>query len=104
MVYSLAARGIHRAATDEVERVALGQFDAGTATRQSAGIGACAGDGLAALIGVAIVYNLSYINYNVDRYSEKRTALVSCLLSFRFSGVHAARTVQAECNGTCSNC
>ena len=46
-VGSLAARGIHRAATDEVERVALGQFDAGTATRQSAGIGACAGDGLA---------------------------------------------------------
>jgi len=42
-------------------------------------------------------------NYNVDRYSEKRTALALCLLSYRFSGVYAARTVQAECNGTCSN-
>ena len=31
------------------------------------------------------------INYNVDRYCEKRTALVSCLLSYRFSGVHAAK-------------
>ena len=28
----------------------------------------------------------------------------TCLLSYRFSGVYAARTVQAECNGTCSNC
>jgi hypothetical protein len=43
----LAARGIHRAAADEVERVALRQFNADTGARLSAGIGACAGQRLA---------------------------------------------------------
>ena len=42
-VGSIAARGIHRTAADEAERVALGQFDTGTATRGSAGIGSRAG-------------------------------------------------------------
>ena len=31
------------------------------------------------------------INYNVDRYCERRTALALCLLSYRFSGVYAAK-------------
>ena len=31
------------------------------------------------------------INYNVDRYCEGRTALAPCLLSYRFSGVYAAK-------------
>ena len=39
----------------------------------------------------------------LNRYCNRRTALVSCLLSYRFSGVYAARTVQTECNGTCYN-
>ena len=31
------------------------------------------------------------INYNIDRYCERRTALAPCLLSYRFSGVYAAQ-------------
>ena len=42
-VGSIAARGIHRTAANDVERVTLGQLDTGTATRGSAGIGSRAG-------------------------------------------------------------
>ena len=44
-VGSIAARGIQRAATEEVKRVALRQLDAGTAAHLSVGMGSRAGDG-----------------------------------------------------------
>ena len=31
------------------------------------------------------------INYNVDRYCERRTALVPCLLSYRFRSLSASK-------------
>ena len=36
--------------------------------------------------------------------SERRTALAPCLLSYRFSGVHAAQLRLSESNDTCINC
>ena len=44
-VGSIAARGIQRAATEEVKRVALRQLDASTGAPLSIGIGSRAGDG-----------------------------------------------------------
>ena len=44
------------------------------------------------------------INYNVDRYCERRTALAPCLLSYRFSGVYAAQLRLSESNDACINC
>ena len=44
-VGSIAARGIQRAATEEVKRVALRQLDASTAAHLSVGMGSRAGDG-----------------------------------------------------------
>ena len=49
-----------------------------------------------------IIFRITH--YNVDRYCERRTALVSCLLSYRFSGVYATQLRLSESNDTCINC
>ena len=51
---------------------------------------------LAFQCGDCFLYNLWYINYNVDRYCERRTALAPCLLSYRFSGVRRTTAVKRE--------